>query len=90
MIKVNLDKSKEIHKENLRLYRSEVLKKLDIEFMRAVESGDTESQSSIAAKKQELRDITKAAEIENATSVEDLKSHWPEILNYPNIYEAQQ
>ena len=89
MIKVNLDKAKEIHKENLRFVRSIEFKSLDVDFMRAVETGDSEKIAEVSAKKQELRDITKAPEIESAQTPEDLKNHWPEILSVPNIYENQ-
>lgn len=90
MFKINIEKAKEIHKDYLRSVRFQELKRLDIEFMKAVEFGDSEKIAEISAKKQELRDITAASEIENATSVEDLKTHWPEVLNCPNIYEEQQ
>jgi hypothetical protein len=86
MIKINLDKAKEIHKNNLRSARSEEFKNLDIEFMKALESGDSNKVSEITAVKQNLRDITKAPEIELAASVDDLKSHWPDILTVPNPY----
>lgn len=90
MFKINIEKAKEIHKDHLRSVRFQELQRLDIEFMKAVESGDSEKIAEISAKKQELRDITASPEIENATSVENLKSHWPEVLNCPNIYEVQQ
>jgi predicted phosphoribosyltransferase len=90
MIKVNLDKAKEIHKENLRLARSQEFKSLDIEFMRAVETGDSEKIAETSAKKQELRDITTAEEIVSASSVDELKSHWPDVLSMSNPYEVQQ
>ena len=86
MIRINLDKAKEVHKNNLRFARSQEFKNLDIEFMRAVESGDSAKIAEVSAKKQELREITAAPEIESAESVEDLKSHWPDILNTPNLY----
>jgi hypothetical protein len=87
MIKINLDKAKEIHKENLRFARSQEFKNLDIEFIRAVESGDSNKISEISAIKQDLRDITKSREISSAKCVDDLKRHWPEILNCPNFYD---
>jgi hypothetical protein len=90
MFKINIEKAKEIHKDYLRSVRFEELNKLDVEFMKAMESGNSEKIAEIATKKQELRDITTASEIENAQTVEDLKSHWPEVLNCPNIYEVTE
>jgi hypothetical protein len=45
--------------------------------MRAVESGNTELQQEIAAKKQALRDVTKT---ELPDTLEGIKNTWPEIL----------
>ena len=88
MIKINLDKAKEIHKNNLRFARSQEFKSLDVEFMRSVEQSDNEKMTEISSKKQELRDITSAEEISSASSADELKSHWPDILSSPNPYEV--
>ena len=45
MIKINLDKAKEIHKQNIRRIRKKEFEDLDIQFMKAVELGDTEKQN---------------------------------------------
>lgn len=90
MFKINLEKAKEIHKDNLRVARFHTFNKLDIEFMKALESGNTDRLNEIALQKQQLRDITKAEEIESATSVDGLKAHWPEILESPNPYEVTE
>ena len=54
----NRDKAIEIKKDQFRNSRKPLLEKLDVQFMRALEAGDTSSLPQIAAKKQELRDIT--------------------------------
>lgn len=77
--KVNLEKAKAIHKDKWREARGSKLEKLDIEFMRAVELGDTQKQSEIAAQKQALRDVTETPL--DGTTLEEIKSVWPEILN---------
>ena len=86
MIKINLDKAKEIHKQNLRAARTEAFKPLDVQFMKALEEGNTEVLPEISAKKQELRDVTKLPD--TIETVEDLKAHWPEVLGVPNPYEG--
>jgi len=77
MIKVNMDKAREIKKDMIRADRKEKLEALDVEFMRAVERGDTESQANIAAKKQVLRDATDDPAITAATTPEELKNVVP-------------
>jgi len=79
MIIVNLDKAKAIWKDKWREARKPLLASLDIEFMKAVETADTEKQAEIASKKQELRDVTNTPI--PGTTPEEIKAVWPEILN---------
>jgi hypothetical protein len=87
MIKINIDKAKEIQKDKLREARKPLLEKLDVDFVRALElGGDT---ASIAAQKQALRDVTNIvneAEITGKTVDEvttELKAIWDEELLGP-------
>jgi len=87
MIKINVDKAKEIQKDKLREARKPLLEKLDVDFVRALElGGDT---ASIAAQKQALRDVTNIvteAEITGTTVDEitaELKTIWDEELLGP-------
>lgn len=73
MITINLNKAKEIQKDKLRAERAEELKKLDVEFMRAVEASDSAKMQEISAKKQALRDALEHDSLVNAQSVEELK-----------------
>lgn len=79
-LNINLDKCKNIHRQVLRGLRAPKFESLDVEFMRAIEAGDTEKQNEIADKKQVLRDIPQAPEIENATTPEEIKAFMPSIL----------
>ena len=74
MITINLNKAKDIHKEHLRTERLPLLESLDVQFMRAVEAGDTALQESIAQKKQVLRDATANPNIAAAQTVDQLKA----------------
>ena len=74
MITINLTKAKDIAKNNLRVERAPVLASLDVQFMRAVESGNTSLQTAIAEQKQELRDITIHSSITGANDVATLKT----------------
>jgi viroplasmin and RNaseH domain-containing protein len=80
MITINLDKAKEIQKNRWRTARKPILEKLDTEFMRAVETGDTTKQQQIATQKQTLRDVT-TTDLSTITNTQELKNVWPNILN---------
>jgi len=70
MIVINVNKAKEIKKEQLRNERAPLLQAQDVAFQRALESGaDT---TEIVSEKQRLRDITKLCD--TAESIEELKA----------------
>ncbi len=69
-ITVNLNKAKEITKNRLRYERQPYLADLDVAFQRALEQG--QDTSSIVAKKQVLRDITKMAD--DCLTLDELKN----------------
>ena len=72
MITVNMDKAREIKKDQIREARKPMLEALDVAYMRAVESGDTTQQAQIAAEKQALRDATADPAISAANTPEEL------------------
>jgi len=72
MITVNMDKAREIKKDQIREARKPMLESLDVAYMRAVETGDTTQQAQIAAEKQVLRDATADPAIAAATTPEEL------------------
>ncbi len=74
MIGVNMNKAKDIWRDKIRADRTAELNKLDVEYMRALEAGDTVKQAEIVAKKQALRDAPADKRINNATSPEELKT----------------
>lgn len=76
--KVNLEKAKAIHLDKFRAARVPKLEKLDIEFMKAVESNDEAKKSAIIADKIALRDVTLTPLPDDLAGI---KSTWPEILN---------
>ena len=79
MIIINPDKAKAIWKNKWREARKPLLASLDIEFMKAVETADTEKQAEIASKKQALRDVTLTEIVGNTP--EEIKAVWPSVLN---------
>jgi len=72
VIRVNLDKAREIKKDMIREARKPMLEALDVAYMRAVEAGDTAKQAQIAAEKQALRDATDDPAIAAASTPEEL------------------
>jgi hypothetical protein len=74
---ISFDKAKEIWRNSFRRARKPILEKLDVEFIKALEAGDTQKQQEIVTKKQQLRDIT---EMPLPDSLEGIKNTWPDIL----------
>ena len=66
---INYEKAKEIQKNKWREMRKPILEKLDIEFMKALETGNQQNIQEIANKKQELRDVTKTLLIDNLDTI---------------------
>ena len=80
-INVNMTKARAIHLAEIRRVRNEELVKEDVTFMRAVEAGDTDTQATIATKKQTLRDIPASFDITTGVDTpEKLKAKWPAEL----------
>ena len=74
IIKMDMAKAKEIHRSNIRDARKSKLAELDIEFMKAQETGaDT---TDIVAKKNALRNAPADSAIDAATDDAGLKSQW--------------
>jgi len=80
-VTVNLTKAKDIVKSKLRIEREPVFAALDIQFMRAVESGNTTQQAAIAEQKDELRNITAHSSITGATTVDSLKTAMNNLID---------
>lgn len=77
---IDLGKAKEVWRKRIRTARDKRLKELDVKWMKAMEKGELTIAASIAADKQVLRDLPDREEISSASSLEELKSFWPSIL----------
>tara|TARA_R100000353_G_scaffold29697_2_gene24507 strand:+ start:1295 stop:1558 length:264 start_codon:yes stop_codon:yes gene_type:complete len=74
IIKIDLAKAKEMHRNRIRAARTPLFSDLDVQYQRATEtSADT---SAIVAKKQALRDAPSDSAIEAATTSDELKAQW--------------
>ena len=69
VISEDMDKAKEIFKDKIREVRAPLLDAEDVTYMKA-------AKSASVAKKNALRDATAASDIDNATSISELKAAW--------------
>lgn len=74
---LNIEKAKNIKLNHFRHARKPLLEKLDVDYMRAVEDSNTSKKKSIAAKKQQLRDVTS---IDLPDDADELAKFWPDVL----------
>ena len=87
IIKTDMAKAKEIHKNKIRVARGTKFKEQDIAFQRALETGaDT---SSIVSNKQALRNATDVVGISTAVNETDLKAQWDSSLLGTSPYTAK-
>ena len=78
IIKTDMTKAKEIHKEKIRSARTPKLAALDVDFQRALETSS--GTALIVANKQALRDAPAAAGIATATTTDELKAQWDSTI----------
>lgn len=92
MIKINVEKAKDIHKEYMRRVRKPLLEQKDVEYMRALEINDKQKVAKVVAEKQALRDVTNLVTEAKITSTDvnevtdQLKQIWDGDLLGPNPY----
>ena len=80
-INVNMTKARVIHMDKIRVIRNRELAAKDISFMRAVEDGNADAQTTIKTEKQNLRDIPQTFDITTGVDTpEQLKAKWPDGL----------
>jgi len=80
-LSLNIEKAREIRKEELRKKRSEYMKDLDVKFLIALEKGDEESKATVIEEKERLRNITTL--VDSANTIEELEKI--KIKNLENI-----
>lgn len=79
-VKVNLAKARTIHMSHIRKARDAELVRLDVSFLRAIESGESAEQKRIAVVKQRLRDIPLTFDLASYSTPDTLERAWPESL----------
>ena len=80
-VNINMVKARAIHLTEIRVVRNAELEKEDINMLKAIEAGDASAQSTVATKKQGLRDLPATFDITtDAGTPELLKGKWPTEL----------
>ena len=74
VIKEDLTAAKTVFKDKIRTVRKPLLEALDVEYMKALEAGDSSAQTTAKNKKQALRDAPAASDVTNASNITELKA----------------
>ena len=77
---IDMPKAREVHKNKLRQLREPKMRELDFVYNEALSKRDEKAQLAAIEKKDALRNVTAAPEIENAQTPEELKSFLPDFL----------
>ena len=72
----NLEIAKQIHLEHIRKKRNKIFPEFDVEYMKALESGNQTLIQEVVTKKQALREVTNI-DFLDVVSPADLKATWP-------------
>ena len=76
VITEDLATAKTIFKDKIREVRKPLLDALDVDYMKALEEGDSSAQTTAKNKKKALRDAPAASAITNASNITQLKAAW--------------
>ena len=85
LIKHDMSKAREIHRDKIRAARTPLLIELDIEMQKELEKQEPQVDN-IVNKKQALRDATINPAIEKARTIEQLKVTWDSSVLGPSPY----
>ena len=75
-IGVNVAKAKNLQKDRFRQVRAPLLEALDIDYQKADEAADASAKTTVATKKQALRDVTSNATLDAASTEAEVRAVW--------------
>ena len=75
MLNIDVNRALDVHKKQVRTKREILFKDLDVQFMRALEVGNTTLAAEIGTKKQTLRDATNI-DSSSISNLSDVKALW--------------
>jgi len=82
----NVEIAKETFKTHIRNARNELFPDLDVQYMRALETGNQTKIQEIVQKKEDLRNVTNI-DLNNVTTLSELKTKWPVNILGKSLYE---
>lgn len=77
----NAEAGRDLKLREIRAVRKPILEKLDVQFIRALEDGDTSTVAEVSAKKKRIRDVT-LIDLTAYDTPEKLNAFMPETLTY--------
>ena len=80
VISEDLANAKTLFKDKIREVRKPLLELEDVNYMRALEDGNTAKAKEIADKKKVLRDLPADTKIDSAKDMDELKKTWNENM----------
>ena len=89
VITEDLTESKKIFQDKIREVRKELLEAQDVAFMKALEAGDSDAQTTAKNAKTALRDAPASSAITNAKTIAELKSAWDTSILGENPYSQE-
>ena len=75
-IGVNVTKAKNLQKDRFRQVRTPLLEALDVDYQKADEAADASAKTTVATKKQALRDVTANATLDAASTADEDRAVW--------------
>ena len=75
-IGVNVAKAKGLQKDRFHQVRGPLLEGLDIDYQKADEAADASAKTTVATKKQALRDVTSNATLDAASTEAEVRAVW--------------
>ena len=75
-IGVNVTKAKNLQKDWFRQVRTPLLEALDVDYQKADEAADASEKTTVATKKQALRDVTANATLDAASTADEVRAVW--------------
>ncbi len=79
-IEVDMPRARQVHLDRIRVARAPILDQLDRDWMKATGQGKKADADAVETKRQKLRDLTTAVDVEAAQTPEGLKAIWPSEL----------
>ena len=75
-IGVNVTKEKNLQKDRFRQVRTPLLEALDVDYQKADEAADASAKTTVATKKQALREVTANATLDAASTADEVRAVW--------------